>query len=190
MRPDLVTLFSGTNDVVARGFDPARVAGDVAQMHRAITETGATLLTFTLPDLTAVMPLARLVSARVETLNRLLREISVASGARLVDFAAYPVALDPRLWSADRLHANTAGHARIAGALAHALTLPGASAAWSEPLPPQPPPTAAQRLRAEGAWIRDNLLPWAWRHLHGRSSGDGIAPKRPELRPVELDDRE
>ncbi len=188
MRPDLVTLFSGTNDVVARRFDPERVADDIAHMHRAITETGATLVTFTLPDLTAVMPFARLIAGRLDTLNAMLREISAESGARLVDFTAHPVAGDPRLWSADRLHANTAGHARIAAALAQALELPGADAAWAEPLPPLPTPTTFERLGAEASWIRTYLLPWSWRHLRGRSTGDGITAKRPELRPVEVND--
>ncbi len=190
MRPDLVTLFSGTNDVVARHFDLQRVAEDVAHMHRAVTESGATLLTFTLPDLTTVMPLARLISQRVEALNAMLREVAAASGALLVDFATHPVASDARLWSSDRLHANSAGHARIADALAHALDLPGVDATWSEPLPPLPPPTVRRRLAAEALWLRTHFLPWIWRHLHGRSTGNGVTPKRPELQAVELAGRE
>ena len=185
MRPDLVTFFSGTNDVVARDFDLGRTAGDVERVHRAVIASGATLVTFTLPDLAAVMPLGRFIAARVEALNGALREIAARTGARLVDFAAHPVASDPRLWSADRLHANAAGHARIAAALAHALELPGADGAWREPLPEPAPRPALERLRAEVSWIGSYLVPWASRHLVGRSSGDGVAPKRPVLRPVE-----
>src|SRR5690606_18008319 len=106
MEPDLVTFFSGTNDVVARRFDIDRVAVEVEAVHRALRSTGATVLTFTLPDLTPVMPLARLVRARVFALNVALREISAKSGAILVDIARHPVASDFRLWSDDRLHAN------------------------------------------------------------------------------------
>ena len=97
---------------------------------------------------------------------------------------AHPVASDPRLWSADRLHANAAGHARIAAALAHALALPGADPDWARALPPLPRPGAAARLAAEAARVRRFLLPWLWRHLRGRSSGDGRGPKRPRLAPV------
>ena len=185
MRPDLVTLFSGTNDVVARHFDLNQVAGDIEHMHRALIEAGATVLTFTLPDLASVMPMGRLVSAKVLALNQALREISARTGAVLVDFAAHPVASDPRLWSADRLHANSAGHARIAGALAYALDLPETDTSWSEPLPELPQRSAFERLRAEAEWVGGYFLPWAWRHLQGRSSGDGVTPKRPELEPVE-----
>jgi len=185
MRPDLATLFSGTNDVVARRFDVARVARDVEFMHRALIDGGATLLTFTLPDLTPVMPLGRLVAPRVKALNHALREVAGRTGAILVDFAAHPVASDPRLWNADRLHANAAGHQRMADALADALGLPGADASWCEPLPLAPRRSALGRLRAEGHWLRTYLIPWLWRHSRGRSSGDTVRPKRPELRPVE-----
>ena len=181
MRPDLATLFSGTNDVVSRRFDLNRVADDIEHMHRALIEAGATVLTFTLPDLTPVMPIGRFVSAKVQALNQALREISARTGTVLVDFAGHPVASDPRLWSADRLHANSAGHARIAGALAHALDLPETDTSWSEPLPELPRRSAFERLHAEAEWVGSYFLPWVWRRLQGRSSGDGVTAKRPEL---------
>lgn len=187
MRPDLVTLFSGTNDVVRRGFDPARVAGDIREMHRALIGQGATLLTFTLPDLAPVMPAARWIAPRVEQLNQILREVSAESGARLVDLATHPVATDPRLWSDDRLHANSLGHERIAAALAEALGLPDTDSSWSEPLPALPPPGLTVRLASELRWARRHFMPWVWRHLHGRSSGDGRQPKRPRLERLKAD---
>lgn len=185
MQPDLVTVFSGTNDVVSRGFDPGTVARDMEAIQRALIGAGATVLTFTLPDLTPVMPLARWIAPRVHALNDALRAAANASGAILVDFAIYPMASDPRLWSLDRLHANAAGHARIAAALADALALPGATGDWRAPLPEVPSPTLGQRLAAEWTWGRDHLFPWIWRHLRGRSSGDGREPKRPRLLPVD-----
>ena len=39
-------------------------------------------------------------------------------------------------------------------------------------------------IGAELSWGRRFLVPWIWRHLRGRSSGDGISAKRPELAPV------
>jgi lysophospholipase L1-like esterase len=186
MRPDLVTVFSGTNDVVARRFDAEAFGIDMAEMQRALVEGGATVLTFTLPDLTPVMPMARWLAPRVRALNESLRIVSAGTGAILVDFAAHPVASDPRLWSEDRLHANAAGHARIAAALAHALGLPGADDDWMDPLPTVPPSTRRARLAAEVSWGRNYLVPWVWRHLRGRSSGDGLRPKRPILEPFGL----
>lgn len=182
MSPDLVTVFAGTNDAVARRFEVESVAAELAAIQRALIGAGATVLTFTLPDLGPVMPLARPLAPRVRALNQALRAVAAETGAVLVDFAAHSTASDPRLWSDDRLHANAAGHARMAAGLACALGIPGADGAWAEPLPPAAAATARQKLAAEFSWGRRHLLPWLWRHLQGRSAGDHHHPKRPELR--------
>ncbi len=184
MRPDLVTLFSGTNDVVRRRFDAGEVGNDVEVMQRALIGQGATLLTFTLPDLSTMMPAARWLAPRVDLLNQALREVSARSGAVLVDLASYPVACDPRLWSEDRLHANALGHQRIAAAFSDALGLPGADGSWSDPLPPSPPPSFSARVWSDLRWSGQHLLPWIWRQMKGRSLGDGRSATRPKLRPV------
>lgn len=184
MRPDLATVFSGTNDVVTRRFDSCAVAADMEAIQRALIGQGATVLTFTLPDLTPVMPLARPIAPRIAALNDALRTVCRQTGALLVDFAAYPVAGDRRLWAEDRLHANSLGHQMIAAALAAALHLPGSDDSWKLPLPEAPSRTLGQSLSAEVAWARGHLVPWLWRHFRGRSSGDGRHPKRPELLPV------
>ena len=181
MRPNLATCVAGTNDVLRRRFDPDPFGADLHAMQSALIGAGATVLTFTLPDLTPVMPFARVLGNRVALLNEAIREACARSGAILCDLAAHPVASDPRLWSDDRLHANSVGHARIAEALAYHLGLPGTSASWSDPLPDRPKPTAGDFVRAELAWGRNHLLPWVWRHLRGISSGDGRSCKFPEL---------
>lgn len=184
MRPDLATVFCGTNDVTAPRFDATRVAADIEHMQGALIGAGATVLSFTLPDLTPLMPLARLIAPRIAALNAALSRASRNTGAILVDFAAYPVATDARLWSEDRIHANSAGHIRIAEALAHALALPGSDERWRLPFPTALNPTRSQRCATELRWIRRHLLPWLWAGVQGRSSADGRAPKRPELAPV------
>lgn len=184
MKPDLATCVAGTNDVLRSKFEAAPFAADLELMQRSLRDVGATVLTFTLPDLRPVMPLARILGSRVEELNEAIRGACARSGAILVDLAATQVGSDPRLWSDDRLHANSAGHARIAEALAYHLGLPGTDRTWAEPLPDRPRTTAMDVLRAELAWTRRHLLPWVWRHMRGRSSGDGRVEKRPELTPV------
>lgn len=181
MEPDLATVVSGTNDLLRPRFDADRVAAMVEEMQRALIDGGATVITFTLPDLREVMPFARLMGVRTEALNGALRTASERTGALLLDLARHPVAGDARLWSDDRLHANSEGHRRIAAGLAFTLGLPGTDDSWSAPLPPAPPRSLAEKAAAEIAWGRRFLMPWMWRHLRGRSSGDGREPKRPEL---------
>ena len=186
MRPDLATVFCGTNDVTRAGFDADRVADDIAQMQRTLSVSGATVLSFTLPDLTPVMPLARLIAPRIRALNQALLRASRDTGSILVDFAAHAVATDRRLWSEDRIHANSAGHARIAAALAHALRLPRSDAAWMQPVPGSSELSAAAWWAAELRWTKRHLLPWLLQGLAGRSAAAGRVPKRPALAPVAI----
>jgi lysophospholipase L1-like esterase len=187
MRPDLATCVAGTNDVLRRHFDADAFQQDLCAMQSALREAGAKVLTFTLPDLTPVMPFAKILGRRVEIMNEGIREACAQSGAVLCDLAAHPVASDPRLWSGDRLHANSLGHERIAEALAFHAGLPESSADWSTPLPDRPKAGPFDAVRAEVAWGRDHLLPWVWRHLRGISSGDGRTCKFPELTLVTAD---
>jgi lysophospholipase L1-like esterase len=178
LEPDLATVVAGMNDILRGSFDAAAVARDIHAMQLALVRRGATVLTFTLPDPAPVMPIARPLRGRVVALNDLIRKATADSGAVLLDLGAYPVASDPRLWSEDRLHANSAGHERIATALAYSLGLPGFDDSWKDPLPPPVPRRRHEVLAAELAWARQHLLPWAGRHLRGRSSGDGRECKR------------
>lgn len=184
MEPDLVTIFAGTNDVIASRFERDSVTSAMEEIQRLLIQSGALVLTFTLPDIVPVMPLARPIAPRIRSLNQGLREVAARTGAVLVDFARYPVGSDPRLWSDDRLHANSIGHERVAAALAHALGLPNTDMAWAEPLPEVATPGAGERLAAELRWVRRYFVPWIWRHSQGRSSGDGRTAKRPRLEPM------
>lgn len=185
MRPDLATVFTGTNDVLADRFEVQAFADDTRIMQRALRDQGATVATFTLPDLTPLLPLARRIAPRILAMNDALRTVCAETGTRLVDFAAVSVAVDIRLWNDDRLHANPAGHARIADALAEALELPGADGAWREPLPPLPPPKPWAVAARETAWVARHLLPWlayqTVQPLLRRAPGPGPVP---ELRPI------
>jgi lysophospholipase L1-like esterase len=184
LRPDFATVVAGLNDLLRRRYDPDATAGHLEAMLCALRDTGATALTFTLPDLSSVAPLARIVRARLFAYNEAIREIGQRTSAIVVDIAAEPVALDPRLWSIDRLHASPLGHERIAAALAHAVGL-DPDRSWADPLPPLPRLGPHARVAAELVWAQRYFTPWAVRRLRGRSSGDGRACKRPDLTPVE-----
>lgn len=181
LEPDLVTVVSGTNDLLRRGTSIAAVLEDIEAIQQAVVDADATVLTFTLPDLGSVAPVARLVRTRLRLLNDGVRAICARTGALLLDLAAHEVATDPRLWSADRLHANAAGHERIANGLASTLDLPGHDLGWTAALPPAPRRRLVATARAEAAWWRGHFVPWVIRHARGVSSGDGVSAKCPEL---------
>jgi hypothetical protein len=131
-----------------------------------------------------VIPGAGRLWPRVERWNADVRAMSAATGSIVVDLAQHAVAADRRLWSDDRLHANSTGHARIAHALAHALGLEGFDDSWQAPLPPLPRASMAARAVADAKWAGRFLAPWLLRRITGASSGDGIRPKRPALQTV------
>jgi lysophospholipase L1-like esterase len=181
MKPDLATLFAGSNDILDRRFDPRALRDEVALIQGSLIEAGATVLSFTLPDLTGVMPFGRLLARRVRGMNGALRDASAATGARLVDFAAWPVGSDLRLWSEDRFHANADGHERIAAALAQALDLPGTDDAWSRPLPTPDGRSRWSRWAEDLRWCRRHLWGWA---RPGAGPAEPPCAKRPRLEPV------
>ena len=184
LRPDLASVVAGLNDALRPSFDAQRVAGHIEAMLDALTQADATVLTFTLPDPVPVMPIARFARSRLVALNKAVRDAAARTGAALVDMEHHPVASDPRSWSPDRLHPNPAGHERIAAAAAQALGLTGADGSWSQPLPPAAALRRRQRVVTELDWTGRHLLPALARRALGRSSGDGLAAKRPELLPV------
>jgi lysophospholipase L1-like esterase len=185
LEPDLATVFAGLNDVLRRSCDVATVAGQMDAMVAALRRGGAaTVVTFTYPDPVPVNPVARPARDHILAFNSALRAIAERHGAVLVDLARHPVTSDPRLWHADRLHANSDGHARIAAAIAHALDLPGGDAAWAAPLPPAVRARRHQALGAHAVWTHRYFRPWVLRRLRGISSGDGRTAKRPAPLPV------
>src|SRR6059058_3660220 len=89
LQPDVATVFAGVNDLLRPGFDPEQVAADVEAMQRALVAAGATVLSFTMPDPSRVLPVAKRLRPRVDAFNAALRAAASRSGARLVDFGAH-----------------------------------------------------------------------------------------------------
>ncbi|MEY9996284.1 lysophospholipase L1-like esterase [Streptomyces sp. V4I8] len=184
LRPDLATVVAGVNDLLRPRFNAAEVAGHLEEMFAALTAAGAHVVTLTFPDMGQIAPLARPIRSRVFDLNIRIRAAAARHGVAVAETARHAVSTDPRLWTADRLHASPLGHERIAAALAQAIYLPGSGDAWTLPLPPQAVPVGWQAAAAELRWAAAFLAPWLGRRLRGQSSGDGRTAKRPQLLPL------
>lgn len=184
LKPDLATVFAGSNDILEPGFDAANLLAELKCMMAALGGAKAVVLTFTLPDLTRVMPIGRFLSHRVRAMNESIREAAAATDTRLIDFAAYSAASDPRLWSEDRFHVNAEGHARIAAALAQALALPETDDAWQQPLPARNAVNVWTRMAESLTWYRHHFLDRLW---PAQTVEPQRHPKRPQLEPVHLE---
>jgi lysophospholipase L1-like esterase len=178
LRPDLVSLLTGLNDMLRRSTVVETVVAEVDTMVAKLRAAGADVLLFTLPDPVPINPIAKTAAARLARFNDAVRELSARHGTFLAELDKHPVASDRRLWNEDRLHANPEGHRRIAAAAAHALGLPGTDLSWAVAYPD----VLAPRTRASHAvWAWRYFRPWLGRRLRGRSSGDGRVAKRPSL---------
>jgi lysophospholipase L1-like esterase len=181
LKPDLVSLLAGLNDMLRRNVDVAAVIAELDGMVARLRDAGADVLLFTLPDPVPINPLARTAAARLARMNDAIRELSARRGTFLVELDRHAVSSDRRLWNEDRLHANPEGHRRIAAAAAHAIGLPDTDMSWSTAFPS---PLSRRSRRSHAVWFGRHFTPWLIRRLRGRSSGDGRVAKRPQLEPI------
>jgi len=183
LRPGLVSIAGGGNDILRRRYDPELLAAQLDGALRRLAATGARVVVFTGADVTTRMPGTAWIRPRILALNETIRAAAARHGAVLVDPSFDRVFDDPRIWSEDRLHLNAAGHRRIASYVLDALGLPPEEA-W-RPTPPVAPPAPWSSARRDDLrWIRVHVAPWMRRRLARKSSGDTALPKRPVLEPL------
>ncbi|UGY94859.1 SGNH/GDSL hydrolase family protein [Streptomyces gobiensis] len=178
---DLVTLVGGLNDVLRPKCDMGRVCGLLEQSVEKLAPGCRRLVLMRSPARRG--PLQERGRSRMERLFDFIDELAARHGALVVDLYASEALGDTRMWADDRLHLTGEGHRRVAEAVWQRLGYPAASD-WDAPLPPAVPPHWYARRGADLRFARQHLVPWIGRRLTGRSSGDGRAPKRPDLAPL------
>lgn len=188
LRPDLVALFGGANDVLTRGYRPEVVARRVDAAIRILTGAVPTVVVFTLGDVSSRMPGVLRLRSRLEALDDAIRSAAAEHGALLVDLWNEETVHDLRYFGPDRLHLSEPGHRRLAAHLLTLLDVP-CDPVWLAPLPGAP---VNPGLSGHLHWMWHQVLPAAVTrtrdYFTGRSPGDGILPKRPELLPVLADE--
>ncbi|WP_207709598.1 SGNH/GDSL hydrolase family protein [Actinomadura macrotermitis] len=183
LKPDLVSVSGGGNDLLRPGTDVDVLAARMDEGVARLRAAGADVVLFTGVD-PAGSAVIRRTRGRVALFNELLRATAVRHGAHIVDQWSMDVLRDWRCWSIDRLHMSPEGHRRVALAMLESLGVQDAGD-WREPeLAPLPALSRGARLLFDARWARGYLAPWIGRRLRGRSSGDLVTAKRPGLSPV------
>lgn len=181
LKPDLISISAGANDLIRPGSDPDALAERLDAAVGRMAGAGATVLLFNGPDIRDT-PVLGMVRGRVAIYNENLRTIASRHDAVVADMWSMRQLKDPQMWAGDRLHFSPLGHHSIAIAALNALNVPhDLLPRLPKPLPPQ----KWQAARSEDlVWAREFLFPWVLRRLRHQSSGDGISPKRPTPGPV------
>lgn len=181
LKPDLITLSAGGNDMVFHGGDPDKLADRLDAGVELLSSAGATLVLFTGPDWGSTLVLGR-NRAKVAVFNENIRAIASRHGAVIADLWAMRELKDPRMWDQDRLHLSPLGHHTVAMMVLDTLGVPH----QLRPLEPGDMPQGNwQRARAgDLLWARRYLLPWAWQRLRKRAAMDELRAKRPTAVPV------
>ncbi|MFD1831051.1 MULTISPECIES: SGNH/GDSL hydrolase family protein [Streptomyces] len=181
MDADLVTLVGGLNDVLRPKCDMGRVCGLLEESVARLAPRCGHLVLMRSPGRRG--PVLERYRTRMEQLFDFIDSLAAEHGALVVDLYGCEALGDPRMWADDRLHLTAEGHERVAEAVWQRLGHE-AESDWHAALPPAVLPGWYARRVADLRFTRRHLLPWIGRRLTGRSSGDGLAPKRPDLAPL------
>lgn len=186
MKPDLVSIVGGGNDVLRPGSDVDALSRRMEEAVATLRGAGIDVLMATPTDpkaaplLSATRPRSAIYLANLHTIAR-------RHGCALIDQWGLDELKDWRMWAEDRLHMTPEGHVRVALAAYEALG--GNPADRPEALPPAEPVGRVQWLRENARWANEYVRPWVHRRLTGRSSGDAITAKRPQLVVVDPEEK-
>ncbi|MET9494284.1 SGNH/GDSL hydrolase family protein [Streptomyces sp. NPDC006552] len=184
MNADVVTLVGGLNDTLRPKCDMVRVRDLLTEAVEKLAPSCRRLVLMRSPGRNG--PVLQRFRPRMEELYACIDDLAVRHDALVVDLYGVPVLGDQRMWDVDRLHPTPEGHERIAEAVWQALGH-DAESDWRSPLAAAVPPGWVARRVADVRFAKQHLVPWIGRRLTGRSSGDGLPPKRPELAPWDQD---
>ncbi|GAA3622182.1 hypothetical protein GCM10022200_00370 [Microbacterium awajiense] len=171
LRPDLVSVLIGANDLVGPSADPDLLAAQVDAAVARLRECGADVLLVTpfLPRRRTAMIFAR----RFARYNALLRGIARRHGCLLLDVEAHPAIGEHDMWADDKVHLRSRGHRFLAYRAAEVLGVRDAEALGELDAVLH----SDEDLPAPGSWLARDALPWVWRRLRGRTAGDGRVAK-------------
>jgi len=169
--PDLVSIGAGANDIIRLSTDVTTLTRLAHATLGRLADSGARVVVFAGFDPRIRIPMTKRSGARAEEFNESIRRSAQHFGATLVDLWDLPRLYEDMMWAPDKIHLTAAGHALIADTVLHQLGVASATVPDSVPAPPD--------RWEDTRWFVRDVVPWMYRGMIGRSSGDGIDPKFP-----------
>jgi lysophospholipase L1-like esterase len=173
----LVSFHAGANDVLRPNYKPENSLPEYERGIKQLTDAGATVMVFTVVDkVEGKGKTATLWHQRFSAFNENVRMVAKKYPTILFEGKKAEFLNDRRFLAFDRLHMNSEGHKRLANAVLEGLGLPF-DPNWKIPLSPQGKQSKFKKYLINLAWIAVFLIPWIWRRIRGKSSGDGRSAK-------------
>jgi lysophospholipase L1-like esterase len=184
MKPDLITIYAGANDIMRPKVDIEALGERYDAALGRLAGSGARLLVWTAFD-PGDSALYRPLRGRFAIYNEFVRHSAARHGADIVDYWWLREYRNWDYWDPDRMHMGPVGHQRMA---IEVLDVLGVDHDLTPlPLPSRPELSRAEQRRANATWTREHFVPWIGRRVTGRSSGDNLDPRWPTLAPVAPD---
>ena len=182
LKPDLVSIQAGGNDLLHPGADPDKLAGLLEEAVVRLRLQGVTVVVFVGPDSGRSTIMGQFRS-KIAVFNENMRSIAEHHDAVIADLWAMTELQDHRMWGPDRLHPSSLGHHAIATMFLETLNVPHSLL----PLAPKALPERSWRQARVGdlVWARDYFMPWVLRGIRRESPTGGFGPKRPVAAPVQ-----
>ena len=173
----LVSFHAGANDVLRPNYNPVVSFAEYEKGVKQLTDAGATVILFTVIDkVEGKGKTAALWHQRFSNFNENVRMVAAKYPSILFEGKKAEFLNDRRFLAFDRLHMNPEGHRRLANAVLEGLDYEF-DATWRIPLPRAKKKNKIINFVINLAWIAVFLLPWIWRRIRGKSSGDGRSAK-------------
>jgi lysophospholipase L1-like esterase len=181
LKPSLVALGAGANDIIRTKASPAELGSRFHRMLGRVSDLNDNVVVFTGFDPRKRIPMTGGPGERAHGYNECIRRSASQFGATVIDLWSLPRLDEDRMWAPDRLHLSSDGHALVAAAFLTAIGTPTTFEQLAQDPDAQHPMRGWLATRAEDVrWLVQDVAPWAYRGLRGRSSGDGQDPKLPE----------
>ena len=173
----LVSFHAGANDVLRPNYQAEIAFAKYEKGISDLSKTGATLIVFTVVDrVEGNGKTAQLWHERFSAFNVNVRDVAKKYGAIIIEADDAKWLADLRFLAKDRLHLNSDGHWRLSQAVLEKLGK-DYDPNWKIPLAPAHKKTWFRKNSENLIWIITFVIPWIWRRIRGRSSGDGRSAK-------------
>lgn len=178
IRPDLVTIMAGSNDIMRPESGHAQLAALLRGGIKRLLDSGCQVVVVNVINpchLQIFKPMAR----RATRLSNLLDTIAGEFDVPVLDVQSVQEFARLEYWGEDMVHFSQHGHTKVANLAAELVGLDFRLNEVPEDQMEAPDRSFFGTLR----WLQKWVLPFLFRRITRRSSGDGVNPKHFELEP-------